>query len=606
MKIQINISRLFLFLLFASNNALSQNVPLDSSFGSNGIAASLVGNYSQGRAIIIQPNGKIVIGGTALVRLNSSGTYDSTFNLNGIVSSVLGGRIGSVYNNIIYGIALQPDGKIVIAGTTSASQFAVSRYETDGKIDSSFGVNGMVSTAFSNRIGLAYAVAIQSDGKIIAGGSIANSASSTSPQGVAIARYKTNGILDSTYGVDGRVIFSLNNSSNVQASIFAAGVALRSDDEMYVAISGIGQFAGALFKTNGSLDSTFDGDGIATAAVGAYIDHSVAIALQQDGKIVLAGTATGDIFSNSYPYFGLVRFNVNGTLDTSFNHTGKVKTNVNYDDFGMSVAIQQDGKIVVGGYGHTSRGYYALARYNIDGSLNIKATKDVTTESLGGIAYAMALDQNRIYLTGNSDRHVSGFPSFQHQITTVAYSQNLLTTLPLRLLHFDVALKGLLATCSWQTTEEVNTSHFVIQRSSDGRNFEMIGNVQAKGNALNNLYSYSDALSKAMCENCSFFYRLQMVDKDGNFTYSNIEKVKLNHLKLVTIAPNPAKDFIYVTGSNAKILNIFDNSGRLITKRKINTVNQSIDISTLPKGHYIIKVVDVHGNSQVEKLVVVQ
>jgi uncharacterized delta-60 repeat protein len=183
----------------------------------------------------------------------------------------------------------------------------------EGDLDTTFDSDGKVTTAIGASDNEAYSVAIQSDGKIVAAGSSKNG----SNYDFALARYNTDGTLDTNFGTGGKVITAIGSSTDV-----AESVAIQSDGKIVAAgFSNNGSnndFALVRYNTNGTLDTTFDSDGKVTTAIGSANDAAYSVAIQSDGKIVAAG------FSNngSNNDFALVRYNTNGSLDTSFG-TGR-------------------------------------------------------------------------------------------------------------------------------------------------------------------------------------------------------------------------------------------------------------------------------------------
>lgn len=179
------------------------------------------------------------------------------------------------------------------------------------------------------------------------------------------------------------------------------------------------------------------------------------------------------------------------------------------------------------------------------------------------------------------------------------------TILPVQLTNFTATLQKANVQVSWQTATETNTSYFVIQRSSDGVHFNDIGTVNAKGNASGNT-SYSFIDETALQQNSvKLFYRLQSVDKDSKSFYTSISLVTLSNTNKFAVFPNPAKTTVFVIGQNLAEINIVDYSGKKLISKVVNGANNiSIDISTLPKGVYIIQMKDKQGNKQTQKLAV--
>jgi uncharacterized delta-60 repeat protein len=279
----------------------------------------------------------------------------------------------------------------------------------DGDLDKSFGAGGKVITDFSGGEDEATAVALQSDGKIVAVGSTIK-AIVGAKRDFALARYNPDGTLDTTFGSVGKVATDFGNADIALAvaiqpdgKIIAAGKAFKLGK---TAIDTGNYFAVARHNSDGSLDTTFGSGGKVIGDLGA----ADALAIQADGKIVAAGVGlTESQFPT--PAFVVVRYNIDGSLDTSFGESGKVTTeffpgNTVVGGGGNSVrdvVIQADGKIVAAGSTYNPvamRTNYAVARYNSDGSLD-------TSFGLGGKVTSPILDDSyAIRLTIQSDNRI--------------------------------------------------------------------------------------------------------------------------------------------------------------------------------------------------------
>src|SRR6266566_313079 len=217
---------------------------------------------------------------------------------------------------------------LVLLATLSGSAQAA-----PGDLDSSFGTGGLVTTDFAGRGDFGLAVALQSDGKIVAAGN--SSAVGVFSVNFALARYNTNGSLDSTFGTGGTVLTSFGG--NLSA---AFDVAVQPDDKI-VAVGVAGSdFGIARYSANGTLDPTFGSGGLVTTDFGGS-DQANGIALQPDGKIVVVGPLQGKI--------GVARYNTDGSLDSTFGSGGKVMTDASPSFDGAFDVAVWSGKIVVGG-----------------------------------------------------------------------------------------------------------------------------------------------------------------------------------------------------------------------------------------------------------------
>ncbi|HEX6680654.1 MAG TPA: PASTA domain-containing protein [Gaiellaceae bacterium] len=334
------------------------NGSLESGFGSGGLVRTDFGVSSDfASAVAIQADGKIVAAGGAasggvsgdfaLVRYNPDGSLDSTFGGGGKVVTNL------QRNEFARGLAIQPDGKIVAVGQTTATtgvagyDFAVARYNPDGSLDASFGGVGYVITPFTSTLDGADAVLIQPDGKIVAAG-VAN-AGSPSTQDIALARYNPDGGLDGSLDGDGKV------ETQDPGAGGAWGVALQADGKL-VAAGGIV----ARYNANGALDSSFGSGGKVTLASSS----ARSVLVQRDQKLVVAATAFGPQDND----FLAARLRPDGSLDASFGKSGQTRTDFasSSDDIVEAAVLQADRRIVLAGYTKASGSgpaNFALARY---------------------------------------------------------------------------------------------------------------------------------------------------------------------------------------------------------------------------------------------------
>lgn len=247
-------------------------------------------------------------------------------------------------------MAVQSDGKIIVAGGTD--NFELARYNTDGSLDTSFDTDGKVTTHFSS-MACATNIALQSDGKIFVTG-WTDGVPMVGVQSVS-ARYNNDGSLDTSFDGDGK-----QTTGDGGAVDRPSSVALQNGDKIVVAATinngSNTDFALGRYNIDDSLDTSFSGDGKLTTDFGGD-DHAFCIAIQADGKLVVAGDSKNGSNSN----FALVRYNVDGSLDTTFSGDGQLTTDFGGDDHAYCIALQADGYIVVAGI---HNGDFALARYS--------------------------------------------------------------------------------------------------------------------------------------------------------------------------------------------------------------------------------------------------
>jgi uncharacterized delta-60 repeat protein len=396
-------------VIAVANPAAAPPGDLDTTFDTDGkVTSDFAASIDQGFAVALQADGKIVAAGVAVVsgmedfalaRYNTDGSLDPTFDGDGKVTTDFAGNLDQAS-----GVAIQADGKIVAAGRADVSgtfDFALARYNTDGSLDTGFDGDGKVTTDFAGSVNdQAFAVAIQGDGKIVAAGR----ADVSGTFDFALARYNADGSLDTGFDGDGKVTTDFVSGSSDQA--FA--VAIQGDGKIVAAgvadVSGNNDFALARYNTDGSLDTGFDGDGkVTTDFVSGSFDQAFGLAIQGDGKLVAAGLAS----VSGAAQFSLARYNTDGSLDATFDTDGKVTTDFAGDfDQAFGLAIQADGKSVAVGAAVVSGTVdFALARYNTDGSLNTTFSGDgkVTTDFAGmdDVAFGVAIQANgRIVAAG--------------------------------------------------------------------------------------------------------------------------------------------------------------------------------------------------------------
>jgi uncharacterized delta-60 repeat protein len=299
----------------------------------------------------------------------AEGDLDTNFDSDGKVTTAIGGS-----NHRVRSVAIQSDGKIVAAGNSRNGNwdFALARYNTDGSLDTSFDSGGKVTTDFGGGNDRAYSVAIQSDGKIVAAGYSSNGSNND----FALARYNTDGTLDTNFDSGGKVTTDFGGGND-----YAFSVAIQSDGKIVAAgrgSNGGDDFALVRYNTDGTLDTNFDSGGKVTTDFGGDDDQAYSVAIQSDGKIVVAGLS----YTGSNNGFALVRYNTDGTLDTSFDSDGKVTTAIGgTNDRAYSVAIQSDGKIVAAGYSYSGISQdFALVRYL---GITSPATPSAPTATIG-------------------------------------------------------------------------------------------------------------------------------------------------------------------------------------------------------------------------------
>ncbi len=248
-------------------------------------------------------------------------------------------------------------------------------FAADGDLDPTFGVAGQVQTDFNHSTDIANAVALQSDGKlVVVGQSYTNN--DYSGEDFAVARYNANGTLDNTFGVNGKVTTDFPGLAAVPSAVL-----IQPDGKILVAggafplFTFLGDFKLVRYNSNGTLDTSFGSGGIVTTSFPGQGSYAFAVALQPDGKIIAAGTDFVDFSSDdsSNTDFGLERYNSDGSPDTTFGNGGQVTTDFDgFNDDAFSILVQPDGKLVAVGSAKNPTTYYdfAAVRYLANGTID--------------------------------------------------------------------------------------------------------------------------------------------------------------------------------------------------------------------------------------------
>lgn len=466
---------------------------LDPTLGNDGRIVTDFNDQSESvSAIVIQPDGKMIVAGNIIsdnrfdflvVRYNSDGSLDDgTAN-----DSTPGDSFGTggkaqtgffEFNSHASSMALQPDGKLLVAGTAYTgyssfkNQFAIARYNSDGSLDSSFGNDGKVTTSVSGHSDSIRRIFLKPDGKIMAVGSSLIPLDDTPYPPVSLylsmARYNSDGSLDNgtvndstpgdSYGNGGVITYNSPSEGGINdviiqpdGKVLTVGAGPSGDD--------LPDFFVARYNTDGSLDDgtvndlrpgdSFGTGGIVHTTFTHSYDIPNAVALQPDGKIVVAGRV---FYDNEGADMGMVRYHRDGSLDSSFGNGGKTLTDFNNREDGADVMIiQPDGKIILAGrsqdpgpYGDF--GMFALSRYNLNGKL------DQSFGQSGKLNTVLTLDISSVYaLALQPDGKVvaagSIFGDLTHDIGLARYATNdTCLPPPLALSLYSYSVPGSLAT----------------------------------------------------------------------------------------------------------------------------------------------------------------
>lgn len=386
-----------------------QDGSADSSFNGNGERVIPIGDMSQAKALAVQSDGKIIVAGISnnaamrndltILRLNADGSTDNGFSGDGIQTTDFGNTV-----DLLQSVALQPDGKIVVVGTTYIYEYlrdiVIVRYNVDGSLDHSFSEDGYLIRSIGEFSDDANSVVIQPDGKILIAGNTDLRLS------YLVIRYQSDGTPDNSFGPDGL----MTNFWPVGMASFTA-IAVQEDGKIatlgsrtVLTAAGVGpQTFIARYKTNGELDSSFGDMGTQGLTFPASV---VKMVIQPDGKYLIGGINFG------FPatLFALGRYNQDGSIDSSFSGDGLILDSLATSNYLSSLAVQPDGKIIVSGSGYPTFGddsYFFIARYNADGSRDNSFSGDgavtINVNSWRDEAYAMVIrPDGKIMVIGNS------------------------------------------------------------------------------------------------------------------------------------------------------------------------------------------------------------
>ncbi|MCW3124779.1 MAG: hypothetical protein JWO03_437 [Bacteroidetes bacterium] len=384
---------IILTALLCAQSAFSQAGMLDPSYGDHGKANTRVANGGILWGMSTIDGWSVVVGGLArnnsdsdfaVSKYTRDGRPDSSFGVNGVAITQMGPGA-----DVVYGTMIQPDGKVIAAGMAWSGtkyNFAVARYTAAGVLDTTFGDHGRAITSLSPYDNIGTAIGTQDGWSIVVGGMVSDG----STDDFGLVRYTRDGIVDSTFGVNGIVVTDLLSGSDddlaaiaiaADSGIVAGGTTYGSGSTQY--------FSLARYTRNGALDNNFGTSG-RVVHTGSADDETYAVALQPDGKVVIGGYSTNGTNDD----FGLLRLMADGSVDNSFGTNGHVITAVGDSDEAMySLLVQPDGRIIAAGSSIDSNGQYrnALIRYNADG------TADHTFGTDGIVAAKLSSSDNEIY-----------------------------------------------------------------------------------------------------------------------------------------------------------------------------------------------------------------
>lgn len=427
-----NISRaLALYISILFSITLIAKIPgaLDPTFNPQGPIAGVVSTaVSEGRdlaqAVVVQPDNKIVAAGLAfnglidviaLVRYNNDGSLDSSFGDNGIVLTET-----SNGNSYAYSVTLDAENRILITGSAQSEKgnydFIVARYNTNGSLDKTFGNNGIVLTDFEDRFDQANKILVQPDNKILVVG-LARPAEGN--PALALARFNNDGSLDTSFGQGGKVLTMLDDSTHQ-----ALGLGIQDDGK--IVISGFilvkksqSRIILLRYNNDGSLDNAFGENGVVETQF-EPLSFGTSLVIQPDNKIAIAANIITSGFNYAVP--GVVQYNADGTLDTSFGSNGLAVVDIGERTEIHDIERDSFGNLIIGGFvikeSKTNQPEpltnVLLVSFTPEGKLDKESGVSILSlgQDVTGRSFSMALTpDNKIVIAGGTSEGLDGMES---------------------------------------------------------------------------------------------------------------------------------------------------------------------------------------------------
>ncbi len=344
---------------------------LDSSFDNDGLVVIDLGAQLRVYSTLVQPDGKIVIAGSIYDDVNGQGLLLMRFNTDGTPDASFGDGDGMA---VLYAssmwlpgvkVVIQHDGKLVVAGSWNSIMF-LARFTSDGSLDDDFGTNGWTTYASTGNGYSVTGCALQADGAIVLCGAVMEGGGSY--EDMVVVRFTANGTLDTTFDGDGIVSLPVSSSIDV-----AEDVLIQPDGHILLSVAVVnGQdfdFGLVRLLPNGALDPSFDSDGVVITTWHPLYDSPSRMAMQPDGKILQSGTVHGE--------FAVARHNADGSVDTSFGTSGLATADPSGGDWDRvrDMALASDGRIVVVGEAPAVGGGVGVARFLNDTDVGVPTTE---------------------------------------------------------------------------------------------------------------------------------------------------------------------------------------------------------------------------------------
>ncbi len=556
-----------------------------------------------------------------LIAQNKAGTLDKSFGVNGEVVTSFDSASVTVCKGLI-----QPDNKIIAVGQYESippappvAGFLATRYMPDGSIDSSFADDGSTIITNPNQVLILSSACLQNDGKIL----IVGVGENEDTFGVLIdtgiiVRLNVDGSIDASFGQNGFVYTANAGYDNIAVQPdgkiiviggnFVSRVLENGSTDLSFGINGYAYFTTAdvfytckiqpdgkilvggyyscclgspdpfllkRFEVNGSLDSSFGSAGTVVTQVDSYDSYIYDLALQSDGKIVALGP------TNNYTATATARYNTDGSPDSTFANNGIFRDYFS-GTFGLaaSVVIQNDDKILLGGNAvENNKGDYGIERLTANGlidssfGVNGETTTDFADYSGSKIASLGLQTSGKIVAIGTSANTNDYNISLARYDNDLTQKQQIIT----KIKHWIQHHNGI----EWDNTN--NVSSYAVQRSADGVNWLTVYRSPFTA------HNYNDPAPL----NGTNYYRLQTTSTSNAVTNSNV--IAISNDDNIKVSPNPAQNILHVQvlSSNQKTkLTVVDFNGNIAISQQLsaNSNSYNLNIASLHAGNYILKI----------------
>ncbi len=565
------------FLLTSSFYPQAQPGTLDESFGESGITITDFPNGVAFGSQAFQKDEKIVVHSSSLlVRYLPNGTLDASFGENGSV------QINDALS--AKDIAIQLDDKIVVCGAyvmEGRPNVGLQRFLPDGKVDSSFGDNGLVVTNFQEWDGV-NSIAIQPDEKILVSGSI--SESEISPFYAFVVRYNTNGSLDYSFGNNGIAIVYNTQGAVVSMLLQSDGKIVLGGYDRVLGSSDV-KFFITRVTSSGQVDESFGNGGVTKTDFDINGEFINDMCLQNDGKIVVAGSARQWGLPIQKSYMAVARYNSNGSLDEIFGEEGKVKVEFDVPSEANGIAMQENGKIVIAGFAlHEGNINFALARLTQNGVLDeIFGDGGKTETDLGSTpekANDVSIQKSGRIIAGGSQNSNIALAGYEGDATEDPLISKIRSWIK------DNAV-------NWHAQNADKVAYYAVEASKTSNNFkevkrvrtEVVNNAQEKEDKI---YSYAIANGET-----DTYYRIKAAMLNGRNFYSDVLYYSGSGGR-VSVSPNPVRDVLRINGLkqavNSELL-VVNGSGNVMNRVSVkgNSV-YNMNVASLKPGTYYLQV----------------